>query len=78
MYKALKKGILKSKQNISLEKSMYSSDIKINAGYYQRQEFDDYLAFSVSYPLSTYGIEDIKVKKANIQYKRKQTVLKQL
>jgi len=77
MYKALKKGILKSKQNVSLQKAMHTSDIKVKVGYYQREEFDDYLAFSIAYPLSIYGTEDIKIKKANIQYKRKQVMLKQ-
>ncbi len=64
MYKSLEKRMQKSKQNISLQKAMITNDLNFKVGYYQRKEFDDYLSFSLSYPLSIYGSEDIKIHKS--------------
>jgi len=77
IYKVLKKKVIKNEKNISYENSLKTSDIKINFGYYQRENFDDYLAFSLAYPLSIYGSEDIKVKKAKVQKVKSNIVLKE-
>jgi cobalt-zinc-cadmium efflux system outer membrane protein len=77
MYLALEQTIHKNKQNIDFQKAMKTSDLKVNIGYYQREKFDDYISFGLAYPLSIYGTENIKVKKANIQYTKQKIVLKQ-
>jgi len=64
MYKALKLKTLKYEQNIKLQEAKKTADIKLNVGYYQREAFDDYVAFSINYPLSIYGSENIKINKA--------------
>jgi hypothetical protein len=64
MYIALNKTIKKNTHNILLQDSLKNSNLKLNVGYYQRSEFDDYLAFSVSSALSIYGTENIKISKA--------------
>jgi len=66
MYKALLKRILKSEQNISLQNSLFTNDIKVKIAYYKRDKFEDYLSFSLAYPLSIYGSEDIAVEKSKI------------
>ena len=75
MYKALKEKIKKSKQNIDLEKSKYTNDINFKIAYYQREKFEDYLSFSISYPLSIYGSEDIKINRAKEKYLRSKSML---
>ena len=75
MYKALKEKIKKSKQNIDLEKSKYTNDINFKIAYYQRENFEDYLSFSISYPLSIYGSENIKVNRAKEKYLKSKSML---
>lgn len=52
------------------EKSLKTSDIKVNIAYFQRDEkYEDYANFSVNIPLSLYSTEDIKAVSAKIKAK---------
>ena len=58
-----------AKRRISeLEKEKKNSDIKMNLTYFQRDsKFEDYVNISFAIPLSIYGSEDIKAKKAKFK-----------
>jgi len=61
----LKKSIEKFENTALFEKEMKNSDVKLAVNYFQRDDkFEDYVNVSVSIPLSVYGSEDIKSKKA--------------
>lgn len=77
MYKVLEKKVLKNKQKIELEESKKIADIKLNIGYYQRESFDDYVGFSINYPLSIYGREDIKINQAKQEVLQSQIQIKE-
>ncbi len=55
--------------NISkLENEKKIPDIKLNVTYFERsQEYEDYMNFSISFPLPIYGRESIKETKAKFQ-----------
>ncbi len=57
-----------NKQQEAFEEASKTSDIKLNATYFNRREFQDYVNISISIPLSIYNTENIKVKKAQLQY----------
>ena len=67
IFRSLNLKVNKQTQNIKLQDAKKTADIKLNVGYYQRESFDDYVAFSVAYPLSIYGKENIEVLKAKQQ-----------
>ena len=51
-----------------LEKEKKNSDIKMNLSYFQRDsKFEDFVNISFAIPLSIYGSEDIKSKKAKFK-----------
>ncbi|XPV68459.1 MAG: TolC family protein [Halarcobacter sp.] len=56
-------------ENISkLEKEKKNSDINFTLTYFQRDnKYDDYVNFAVAIPLSIYGSEDIKSRKAKFK-----------
>lgn len=64
MYKILKLNVIKQRYNLKYQRALKTNDLKLNVGYYQREKYDDYVSFSISYPLSIYGTEDIKIKQA--------------
>jgi outer membrane protein TolC len=66
--KALQQQLRLNKQQEAFEEASKTSDIKLNATYFNRREFQDYVNISVSIPLSIYNTENIKVKKAQLQY----------
>jgi len=76
IYNILIKKLNKNIQNIKLQNAKNMSDVKLNIGYYQRESFDDYIGFSMSYPLSVYGKEDIEVIKAKKQKKEVKLLIK--
>lgn len=59
----------KKQDNISvLEKEKKNSDVKVSLSYFQRDsKYEDYVNVSLSIPLSIYGSEDLKAKKAKIK-----------
>jgi outer membrane protein, heavy metal efflux system len=59
----------KKQNNIStLEKEKKNSDVKVSLNYFQRDsKYEDYVNIAVSIPLSIYGSEDIKSRKAKIK-----------
>ena len=56
-------------KNLSIfEEEKKNSDLKFSISYFQRDEkFDDYINLSFAIPLSVYGTEDIKSKKAKFK-----------
>ena len=61
----LEKSIEKFENTALFEKENKNSDVKLAVNYFQRDDkFEDYVNVSVSIPLSVYGSEDIKSKKA--------------
>ncbi|AXH08513.1 hypothetical protein CP960_10110 [Malaciobacter halophilus] len=66
--KALQQQLKLNKQQEAFEEASKTSDIKLNATYANRTEYQDYVNISVSIPLSIYNTENIKVKKAQLQY----------
>ncbi|WP_404319446.1 TolC family protein [Malaciobacter canalis] len=66
--KALQQQLKLNKQQEAFEEVSKTSDIKLNATYFNRREFQDYVNISVSIPLSIYNTENIKVKKAQLEY----------
>lgn len=50
-----------SNQKLKLNQAKKIPDISISAGYYERDDRDDYLSFGVSIPLPIYKREEIKV-----------------
>jgi len=61
--------VSKKQENISiLEKEKKNSDIKVSLTYFQRDEkFEDYINVAFAIPLSVYGSEDIKSRKAKFK-----------
>ncbi|WP_072679489.1 TolC family protein [Arcobacter sp. LA11] len=61
--------VSKKQENISiLEKEKKNSDIKVSLTYVQRDEkFEDYVNVAFAIPLSVYGSEDIKSRKAKFK-----------
>jgi len=59
----------KKQENIStLEKEKKNSDVKMSLTYFQRDEkFEDYVNIAFAIPLSVYGKEDIKSRKAKFR-----------
>jgi len=72
---AYKIKIKKENEKIKLEQSKKYSQLKLSTGYYQRENFDDYLAFSISMPLSIYGSENIKILKNKKRFKKSKNSL---
>ncbi|AXX91122.1 hypothetical protein CPU12_10320 [Malaciobacter molluscorum LMG 25693] len=66
--KILKQNLKLNKQQEAYEKALKTSDIKLNATYYNRNEFEDYVNISITIPLSIYDRENIKAKKAQFAY----------
>jgi hypothetical protein len=77
IYKALQYKIIKSDKNIKYQQSLKTSDLKLNVSYSQRENFEDYLSFSLSYPLPIYGREDIKIKKVKVQKSKNKLLLEE-
>jgi len=73
-----KEQIQKSKQNIKLQQSNRFKDIKLSVGYYQREQFDDYMAFNVAIALPIYNTEGKKINKSKIQYLKQKNKLKDI
>ena len=71
-----KEQIQKSKQNIKLQQSNRFKDVKLSVGYYQREQFDDYMAFNVAIALPIYNTESKKINKSKIQYLKQKNKLK--
>ncbi len=64
----IKKNIEKFDNTSLYEKEKKNSDIKLSVNYFQRDsKYEDYLNVSVAIPLSVYGSEDIKAKKAKFK-----------
>ncbi|AXH11079.1 TolC family protein [Halarcobacter bivalviorum] len=64
----IKKNIEKFDNTSLYEKEKKNSDIKLSVNYFQRDsKYEDYLNVSVAIPLSVYGSEDIKAKKAKLK-----------
>ena len=59
----------RKQDNLSvLEKEKKNSDIKVSVNYFQRDsKYEDYVNIALSIPLSIYGSENIKAKKAKIK-----------
>ena len=81
MVEALKEVANKS---IDLAKKREQADITVTGGYYQRFDRNDYVSFSVAYPLYTHGKQERQkvqaIKRANIQeltYKQTRVKLEQ-
>ena len=73
-----KEKIAQQKQQIELEKRKKISDVKLTLGYYQRENYDDYLSFNVAIPLSIQGIENLKIQKSTIEKATKEQRLRAL
>ncbi|RXJ98069.1 hypothetical protein CRU98_11155 [Arcobacter sp. CECT 8986] len=66
--KILNQNLKLNKQQEAYEEASKTSDIKLNATYYSRDEFEDYVNISVAIPLSIYDRENINVRKAQFAY----------
>lgn len=49
----------------------------INLAYHQRAKYDDYISFSVAFPLSVYGSENIKIQKEKENIFKSKIILKE-
>ena len=63
------KESIKQFENISkYEKEKENSDLTVNLAYFQRDEkYKDYMNFSLSMPISIYGTENLKARKAKFK-----------
>jgi len=77
VYLALNKIIKKNKQKVKYESSLKNSNMTINLAYHQRVKYDDYISFSVAFPLSVYGSENIKIQKEKENIFKSKIILKE-
>ncbi len=66
LFALYQKDIQIAQKSIDLAVAKQKADIKVRAGYYQRQNRDDYINLSVSMPLQIRGREDIALKVAKV------------
>lgn len=59
-----RQGVAVGSESLELARTLTTPDITVSAGYYQRDAFDDYVAFSLSLPLQVYGREESAVRRA--------------
>ncbi len=73
----IEKNIEKFNTTSELEKEKKNSDINLAVKYFQRDsKYEDYINISVAIPLSVYGSEDIKARKAKHKANEYKNLLK--
>ena len=60
----LKNKIKQQEQKTKLSKDEKISDVKLTVGYYNRENFDDYISMNLSIPLGIQGREKLQVKQS--------------
>ena len=73
----IEKNIEKFNTTSKFEEEKKNSDINLAVKYFQRDsKYEDYINISVAIPLSVYGIEDIKARKAKFKANEYKNLLK--
>ncbi len=68
--------VKKAKENLKLQQSTKTPDVKLGVGYFQRVDRSDYLALNVGFSLPIRGKEERKIKIALLKESQAKTLLK--